>query len=637
MPVITLPDGNQKEVALNSTCAQLAESISPSLSKSAIAAEIDGKLVDTSCPITHDANVRIITLKNSEAIEIIRHSTAHLLAQAVKQLFPKAQVTIGPVIENGFYYDFSYPAGFTPEDLEKIEKRMQEIVKQKLPVTHSTMSRNEAINYFESIGEKYKAEIIKDIPENETLSLYIQGDFTDLCRGPHVPNTSFLKIFKLMSVAGAYWRGNSKNEMLQRIYGTAWSSDEELKQYLFMLEEAEKRDHRKIAKTLDLFHMQEEAPGMIFWHENGWIIWQVIEQHIRNAQKQSGYQEIRTPQVVDISLWQRSGHAEKYLENMFLTHSENRDYALKPMNCPCHVQVYNQGLKSYRELPVRYAEFGCCHRNETSGSLHGLFRVRSMVQDDGHIFCTEDQIEQEVGQFMQHAFALYKNFGLTECRVKLATRPEKRIGSDESWDKAEKMLSSALSNNNIEFEYLPGEGAFYGPKIEMHLKDSLGREWQCGTIQVDPNMPTRLGAEYVAEDNTRKIPIMLHRAAIGSFERFIGMLIEHYAGNFPVWLAPTQVTLMGITDKHQDYVIKMTEKLKTQGLRAKSDLRNEKIGFKIREHTLQKVPYQIVIGDKEIEDNTVSVRKRNGEDLGAMSIEKFAELLKEESAKLGAS
>lgn len=637
MPLITLPDGNQREVPMGSTCAQFAESISVSLAKASIAAEVDGVLVDLSTVLNADARVRIITAKDPESLEVIRHSTAHLLAQAVQQLYPKAQVTIGPVIENGFFYDFSYPPGFTPEDLIAIEKRMHELVKEKLTVTRKVMPRDEAIQYFESLGEKYKAEIIRDIPEGEALSLYTQGGFTDLCRGPHVPNTSFLKVFKLMSVAGAYWRGNSKNEMLQRIYGTAWRTEDELKQYLFMLEEAEKRDHRKIGKALDLFHQQDDAPGMIFWHENGWIIWQVIEQHIRDAQKRNGYQEIRTPQVLDLSLWERSGHADKYLENMFLTHSEHRDFALKPMNCPCHVQVFNQGLKSYRELPVRYAEFGCCHRNESSGSLHGLFRVRSMVQDDGHIFCTEDQIEAEVSKFMEHAFALYKDFGLTECNVKIATRPEKRIGSEAAWDKAEKALSDALTKLKIPFEYLPGEGAFYGPKIEMHLKDSLGRSWQCGTVQIDPNMPDRLGAEYVAEDSSRKVPMMLHRAAIGSFERFIGMLIEHYAGLFPVWLAPTQVVVMGVTDKHQEYVEAVTQELKDKGFRVKADLRNEKIGFKIREHTLQRIPYQIVVGDKEVSDKTVAVRARNGDDLGAMSIDAFSEHLRQAITKKGES
>jgi threonyl-tRNA synthetase len=635
MSVITLPDGQTREVPNGATCAQFAEAISVSLGKAALAAEVDGKLVDLCTPLNHDANVRIITSKDPESLEVIRHSTAHLLAQAVKQLYPKAQVTIGPVIENGFYYDFAYTAGFTPEDLEKITKRMHELVKQKNPVTRKVVSRNEAIAYFESIGEKYKAEIIKSIPENETLSLYTQGDFTDLCRGPHVPNTSFLKVFKLMSVAGAYWRGDSKNEMLQRIYGTAWRTEEELKQYIFMLEEAEKRDHRKLGKALDLFHLQEDAPGMIFWHPNGWIIWQIIEQHLRLEQSKIGFEEIKTPQVVDISLWQKSGHADKYLENMFLTHSENRDYALKPMSCPCHVQVYNQGIKSYRDLPVRLAEFGICHRNESSGSLHGLFRVRSMVQDDAHIFCTEQQIEAEVATFMNYAFKIYADFGLTQVRVKLATRPTNKIGDDRLWDKAEQALSDALIKQNITFEYLPGEGAFYGPKIELHLKDSLGREWQCGTMQVDFNMPMRLGAEYVAEDNTRKIPVMLHRATLGSLERFIGMLIEHYAGIFPVWLAPVQLVVMGITDKHQDYVNKVVQSLKEKGFRAKADLRNEKIGFKIREHSLQKIPYQLVVGDKEMVDNTIAVRNKKGEDLGAMDIEHFIKFLQTEVSKLG--
>lgn len=635
MPVITLPDGSKREIVQGSTCQMLAESISVSLAKNAVAALVDGKAVDLATPIMQDALVQILTLKDSQSLEIIRHSTAHLLAHAVKQLFPKVQVTIGPVIENGFYYDFASDNPFSEEDLSKIEKRMHELAQQKIPVSRSTLLRDEAIRYFEAQGEYYKAEIIRDIPAEETLSLYTQGDFTDLCRGPHVPNTGFLKVFKLMHVAGAYWRGDSKNAMLQRIYGTAWRTEEELKNYLHMLAEAEKRDHRKIAKALDLFHIQEEAPGMIFWHPKGWTIWQIIERHIRNAQRMGAYAEIRTPQVVDISLWQRSGHTEKYLENMFLTHSENRDYALKPMSCPCHVQVFNQGLKSYRDLPIRFAEFGCCHRNETSGSLHGLFRVRSMVQDDGHIFCTEEQIENEVSDFMQLSFKLYDDFGLKERRVKLATRPEKRIGSDAAWDKAEKMLADALSKNNIEFEYLPGEGAFYGPKIEMHLRDSLGREWQCGTMQVDFNMPLRLGAEYVAEDNSRKVPVMLHRAIIGSFERFIGMLIEHYAGCFPVWLAPIQAVIMGITDRHHNQVLQVQETLTKAGFRVSADTRNEKIGFKIREHTLMKIPYLLIVGDKEMEAGTVAVRTQKGEDLGSMSISEFTKKLQEDLEHLG--
>ncbi len=622
MLVVTLPDGSKREVIQGSSCHDLATQISTSLGKAAIAAILNGKLVDISTPITVDAAIRILTTKDKEALEIIRHSTAHLLAQAVQQLYPNVQVTIGPVIDNGFYYDFA-GAPFTEEDLPKIEKRMHEIAAQKLPVTRSTMLRDEAIAYFEKLDEHYKTEIIRDIPKDETLSLYTQGDFTDLCRGPHVPNTSFLKVFKLMSVAGAYWRGDAKNAMLQRIYGTAWINEQELKDYLFMLEEAEKRDHRKIGKALDLFHIQEEAPGMIFWHPNGWIIWQIIEQHLRTEQAKIGFQEIKTPQVVDISLWQKSGHAENYSQNMFLTHSENREYAIKPMSCPCHVQVYNNGLKSYRDLPIRYAEFGSCHRNETSGSLHGLFRVRGMTQDDSHIFCTEEQIESEVATFMKYAFKIYQDFGLTEIRVKLATRPASRIGSDEMWDRSEKALADALTKNNISFEYLPGEGAFYGPKIELHLKDSLGREWQCGTMQVDPNMPLRLGAEYVAEDNTRKAPVMLHRATLGSLERFIGMLIEHYAGHFPVWLAPVQAVVMGITDQHKEYVAKTTKVLQNAGVRVKADTRNEKVGFKIREHTLQKIPYLIVVGDKEMENNTIAVRTQKGEDLGAMKLADF--------------
>ena len=637
MLVITLPDGSKREVLKGGTCLSLAQSISPSLAKSALAAEVGQQLVDLSYPLEQDAEVRILTLKDPEALDIIRHSTAHLLAQAVKQLFPQAEVTIGPVIENGFYYDFAYEPGFTEQDLVKIEARMHELVREKLPVTRRILNRDDAIRYFEGMGEKYKAEIIRDIPSHEPLSLYTQGDFTDLCRGPHVPNTQFLKVFKLMSVAGAYWRGNVKNAMLQRIYGTAWRTEEELKQYLFMLEEAEKRDHRKLAKKLDLFHMQDEAPGMVFWHENGWTIWRVIEEHIRSMQKQANYAEIRTPQIVDISLWQQSGHTDKYLENMFLTHSENRDYAIKPMSCPCHVQVFNQGLKSYRDLPIRLAEFGSCHRNESSGSLHGLFRVRSMVQDDGHIFCTEAQIEAEVIAFIKQAYQIYHDFGLKNIQIKLATRPEKRIGTDAIWDQSEQALVQALTKLNISFQYLPGEGAFYGPKVEMHLTDSIGRQWQCGTVQVDFNLPERLGAEYVALDNSRKIPVMLHRATLGSMERFIGMLIEHYAGSFPVWLAPVQAVVMGITDKHRDKVNEITEKLKQQGLRVKADVRNEKIGFKIREHTLQKIPYQLVIGDKEIETDTVSVRARANEDLGSMKLSDFSLLLAQEQAKLGIS
>ncbi len=632
MPVVSLPDGSKREIAVETTCLDLAQSISVSLAKSSIAASINGKLVDLSTPITTDVNIQLYTVKDPAALEVIRHSTAHLLAQAVKALYPKVQVTIGPVIENGFYYDFA-GAPFTDEDLPRIEKKMKELAAEKLPVTRHTLSRDKALAFFESIGEHYKAEIIRDIPSEEILSLYTQGNFTDLCRGPHVPHTGFLKSFKLMSVAGAYWRGDAKNAMLQRIYGTAWRNDEELKQYLYLLEEAEKRDHRKIGKALDLFHFQEEAPGMVFWHEKGWTIWQIIEQYIRRTLQSSAYQEIKTPQVLDLSLWQKSGHADKYLENMFLTHSENRDYALKPMSCPCHVQVFNQGLKSYRDLPLRLAEFGICHRNEPSGALHGLLRVRGMVQDDGHIFCTEDQIESEVSGFMDLAFAMYKDFGFHDIQIKLATRPPQRIGEETLWDKAETALAEALRKSHIPFEYLIGEGAFYGPKIEMHLKDAIGRSWQCGTIQVDFNLPTRLGAEYVAEDNTRKIPVMLHRAILGSMERFIGMLIEHYAGNLPLWLAPVEVVLMSITDRHNAYVGMLTHQLKKQEIRVKADCRNEKIGFKIREHTLQKIPYLLIVGDKEVETNTVSVRSQKGEDLGAMGIDLFLKMLQQEKEK----
>jgi threonyl-tRNA synthetase len=627
MPLITLSNGDQRDILLNQTCFQVAEAISPSLAKAAIAARVDGVLVDLSTALTHDAHLQLLTLKDPEALEIIRHSTAHLLAQAVKQLYPKVQVTIGPVIENGFFYDFANDQPFSEEDLAAIEKRMHLLAAEKLPVSRSTLARDEAIAYFESLGEHYKAEIIRDIPANEILSLYTQGDFTDLCRGPHVPNTRFLKAFKLMSVAGAYWRGDSKNAMLQRIYGTAWLNDEDLKTYLHRLEEAEKRDHRKIAKALDLFHIQEEGPGMVFWHEKGWIIWQVVEQYLRSALQKYGYREIKTPQVLDISLWKKSGHADKYIENMFLTHSENRDYALKPMSCPCHIQVFNQGLKSYRDLPIRYAEFGCCHRNEFSGALHGLLRVRSMVQDDGHIFCTEDQIETEVSTFMALAFEMYHEFGFHDVTIKLATRPEQRIGEDAIWDRAEQALANALNKANIAFTELPGEGAFYGPKIELHLKDALGRSWQCGTMQVDFNLPERLGAEYVAEDNTRRTPVMLHRAILGTFERFIGMLLEHYAGHLPVWLAPVQVAVLNITDHQQEYVLALQAQLEAAGVRAKIDLRNEKIGFKIREHSVQKVPYLLVIGDKEMASQTVAVRSQKGEDLGAMTLEAFIRII----------
>lgn len=636
MPVITLPDGSKREFDQPVTVLEVARNIGEGLAKATLAGKVNGRLVDASFSIKQDASLNIITSKAAESLEIIRHSCAHLLAQAVKQLYPEAQVTIGPVIEDGFYYDFAIDKAFTPDDLAAIEKRMEALVAENLPVSCQVMARDQAITYFKSIGEQYKAEIIGGIPANEPLTLYTQGDFTDLCRGPHVPSTGAIKAFKLMKVAGAYWRGDSNNAMLQRIYGTAWHDKKELAAYLHRIEEAEKRDHRKIGKAMDLFHLQEEGPGMVFWHENGWIIWQVIEQYIRQKQHQNGNREIRTPQVLDIELWKRSGHADKYIENMFLTHSENRDYAIKPMSCPCHVQVFNQGLKSYRDLPVRYVEFGNCHRNETSGSLHGILRVRNMTQDDGHIFCTESQIQAEVANFMDLAYEVYSDFGLEQgLQVKIATRPDKRIGSDEAWDRAEQALAKALESKGIAFEWLPGEGAFYGPKVELHLKDNIGRGWQCGTVQVDPNLPERLGATYVAEDSSRQVPIMIHRAVFGSFERFIGMLVEHYAGLFPVWLAPVQVVVMGVSDKHADYVQKVADLLKNKGFRANADLRNEKIGYKIREHTLQKVPYQIVVGDKEVESETLALRTRKGTDLGSMTITQLEQRLNNAVAQKG--
>lgn len=627
MPIITLPDGSTRQFDRTVTVLDVAADIGAGLAKATLAGEFEGQLVDAQYPIERDGGLKIITTKDKQALEIIRHSTAHLLAQATQQLFPEAQVTIGPVIDNGFYYDFSYERPFTPEDLEKIEAKMRELAKAKQAVSYRIVSRDEAIAFFKALGEHYKVELIEAIPQGEDIKLYSQGSFTDLCRGPHVLNTEHLKHFKLLKVAGAYWRGDSNNEMLQRIYGTAWLSKEDLELYLKQLEEAEKRDHRKIAKQLHLFHQQEEAPGMIFWHSKGWTVWQIVEQYVRQKQLDAGYREIRTPQLLDYSLWEKSGHADKYAENMFSTESEKRRFALKPMSCPCHVQVFNQGLKSYKELPIRYAEFGCCHRNEPSGSLHGLFRVRSMVQDDGHIFCMPMQIESEVQNFMTQAFAMYHEFGLDQIRVCLATRPEQRIGDDAIWDQSEKALADALSNQGIEYELLPGEGAFYGPKIELHLKDCLGREWQCGTMQVDFNLPNRLGASYIAEDGSKQIPVMLHRATLGSLERFIGMLIEHFEGKFPAWLAPVQVVVMGITDKHQGYVNQIMASLKDQKVRAESDLRNEKVGFKIREHTLQKVPYLIVVGDKEQQDDTVAVRTQSGEDLGAMPLNQFVAML----------
>ena len=627
MPVITLPDGSQRQFDQPVTVRQVAEAIGPGLAKAALAGLVDENLVDTAYLIETDSPLAIITERDPQGLEILRHSCAHLLAMAVKSLFPSAQVTIGPVIEDGFYYDFAFDRPFTPEDLAKIEAKMLEYARQNLPVEHKIMPRDEAVDYFEALGEDYKVQIIKDIPSGEPLGFYSQGDFTDLCRGPHIPNTGFLKAFKLTKVSGAYWRGDSKNEMLQRIYGTCWPDKKQLKAYLHRIEEAKKRDHRKLAKKLDLFHLQEEAPGMIFWHPKGWAIYQAIEQYMRKVQQVNGYQEIRTPQLVDYSLWKRSGHADKFGDEMFSSSSENRDYAVKPMNCPCHVQVFNQGLKSYRDLPLRLAEFGSCHRNEPSGTLQGLMRVRGFVQDDAHIFCTEEQIQTEVATFIDLLYSVYKDFGFDEVLIKLSTRPDKRVGSDQVWDKAEQALELALDNKGLDWDLQPGEGAFYGPKIEFSLKDCLGRVWQCGTIQVDFSMPTRLDAQYVDEDGNRQIPVMLHRAILGSFERFIGILIEHYAGVMPVWLSPIQVVIMNITDNQRDYCLKIEKTLKNKGFRVTSDLRNEKIGFKIREHTIQKTPYMIVVGDKEIETGTIAVRTFSGEDIGAQTIEVFCERL----------
>ncbi|MCB2426195.1 threonine--tRNA ligase [Methylophaga pinxianii] len=632
---ITLPDGSQRQFDHPVSIHDVAADIGAGLARAALAGKVNGKLVDTNYVIEDDAELAIITERDEEGLDIIRHSTSHLLAQAVKQLYPDAQVTIGPVIDDGFYYDFSYPKGFTPEDLEKIEKRMEELVKQDLQVVREEVTRDAAVQIFREMGEEYKAQIIEDIPKDEILSVYRQGEFMDLCRGPHVPNTGKLKAFKLMKLAGAYWRGKSENEMLQRIYGTAWSDKKDLKAYLHRLEEAEKRDHRKLAKSLDLFHLQDEAAGMIFWHDNGWRIYREVEKYIRDVLANNGYQEVRTPQVVDRSLWEKSGHWDKFGDMIFSTHSENRDYAVKPMNCPCHIQIFNQGLKSYRDLPLRMAEFGSCHRNEPSGTLHGLMRLRGFTQDDAHIFCTEDQIQTEVSTFIDLLFNVYADFGFNEIIIKLSTRPENRVGSDAVWDKAEHALEQALNAKDLAWELQPGEGAFYGPKIEFSLKDCLGRVWQCGTIQVDFSMPGRLDATYVADDGSKQVPVMLHRAILGSLERFIGILIEEYAGAFPAWLAPRQVMVMGITDKQSEYVQQIAQQLKNQGFRADTDLRNEKIGFKIREHTLRRVPYLIVVGDREAQENAVAVRTRKGEDLGAMSLESFVSMLQEDVAGRG--
>jgi threonyl-tRNA synthetase len=630
MPVIRLPDGSERKFDAPVTVAEVAQSIGAGLARAALAGKVNGKTVDTSYRIEDDADLAIITDRDAEGVDIIRHSTAHLLAYAVKELFPEAQVTIGPVIENGFYYDFSYKRPFTPEDLEAIEKKMVDLAKKDEQVTCKVVPRDEAVEFFKSIGEKYKAEIIESIPVDEPVKLYTEGAFTDLCRGPHVPSTGKLKAFKLMKLAGAYWRGDSKNEMLQRIYGTAWTKKEDLDAYLHMLEEAEKRDHRKLGKQLDYFHMQDEAPGMVFWHPRGWSLWQEVEQYMRDLFREYGYQEVKTPTIMDRSLWEKSGHWENYRENMFTTSSENRDYAVKPMNCPGHIQIYNSGLHSYRDLPLRLAEFGSCHRNEPSGALHGLMRVRGFTQDDAHIFCTEEQIESEVAEFIQMLYHAYKDFGFTDVLVKLSLRPEKRVGSNETWDKAEAALEAALKKNDLVYEIQPGEGAFYGPKIEFTLKDSLGRLWQCGTIQLDFNLPERLGAEYVAEDNSRKVPVMLHRAIVGSMERFIGILIEHYAGAMPAWLSPVHAMVLNISDAQAEYVSKVVEELKNSGLRAESDLRNEKITYKIREHSLQRLPYLLVVGDREMQSGQVAVRTRKGEDLGSMPVQAFIERLQAE-------
>ena len=629
---VTLPDESVRSFEEALSVGAIARSIAPSLGKAAIAGRFDGQLVDLNHVVTTDGQLAIITAKDDDGVEVIRHSTAHLLAHAVKELFPSAQVTIGPVIDDGFYYDFSFERAFTPEDLLAIEKKMKQLAKKDLKIERSVRERDDASNYFLSLGEAYKSEIIRDLPESEELSLYSQGDFTDLCRGPHVPSTGKLKIFKLLKVAGAYWRGDSKNAMLQRIYGTAWGNQEDLDAYLFKLEEAEKRDHRKLGKQLDLFHSQEEAPGMVFWRPKGWQLWQQVEQYMRGVYQENGYQEVKCPQILDVSLWKKSGHWDNFRENMFFTASENREYAVKPMNCPGHVQIFNSGLRSYRDLPLRYGEFGGCHRNEPSGALHGLMRVRAFTQDDGHIFCTDQQIEKEVVNFHTLALKTYSDFDFKDVSIKLALRPEQRLGDDSVWDHSETALRRALETCGVSWEELPGEGAFYGPKIEYHLKDSIGRSWQCGTIQVDFMMPQRLGAEYVAEDNARKTPVMLHRAIVGSMERFIGIVIEHHAGALPLWLSPTQIVVMNVADRHADYAQDVIKQLIERGFRAAPDLRNEKITYKIREHSLQKLPYQLIIGDKEVESKEVAVRCRGGEDLGQMSMEALYERLNTELA-----
>ena len=635
MPIITLPDGSQRTFDQAVTIADVAANIGAGLAKAALAGKINGQLLDTSYLITQDVNLSIVTEKDADGLEVLRHSCAHLLAMAVKELFPSAQVTIGPVIEDGFYYDFAFERAFTTEDLAKIEKRMEELAAKDTPVVRSLMSRDDAVKLFEEMGEQYKVEIISSIDTEQDLSFYRQADFIDLCRGPHVPSLGKLKAFKLMKVAGAYWRGDSNNAMLQRIYGTCWANKKDLQAYVTRLEEAAKRDHRKLGKQLGLFHMQEEAPGMVFWHPNGWTTYQVLEQYMRQVQRENGYLEVKTPQVVDRILWEKSGHWANYADNMFTTHSENRDYAVKPMNCPCHVQIFNQGLKSYRDLPLRLAEFGSCHRNEPSGSLHGLMRVRGFTQDDAHIFCTEEQIGSEAAAFIALTLQVYKDFGFDDVALKLSTRPAKRVGSEELWDKAEAAMAKALDDAGLAWELQAGEGAFYGPKIEFSLKDCLGRVWQCGTLQLDFNLPTRLEASFVAEDNGRRPPVMLHRAILGSFERFIGILIEHYAGLLPPWLAPVQAVVMNITDTQAESAKKLANQLQAKGFRVINDLRNEKIGFKIRERTLERIPYLLVVGDREVEQNTVSVRTRSGKDLGSMSLDDFAALLSTDIAQRG--
>ena len=627
MPVITLPDGSQREFDQPVSVLDVAADIGPGLARATLAGEVDGKLVDAAHTIEDDAALRIVTARDEEGLEVIRHSTAHLLAQAVKRLFPEAQVTIGPVIEDGFYYDFAYEPGFKPEDIDRIASEMRRLVEDAIPVGREVWERGPAVQFFQQEGEEYKAEIIRDLPEDEEISLYRQGDFIDLCRGPHVPNTSHLGHFKLTKLAGAYWRGDSNNEVLQRIYGTAWPDKKQLKDYLHRIEEAEKRDHRRLGRQQDLFHFQEEAPGMVFWHPKGWTIYTEVQNYIRERLRDAGYGEINTPQVVDLSLWEQSGHAAKYLENMFLTDSESRQYAIKPMNCPCHVQVYNQGLHSYRDLPIRFAEFGSCHRNEASGALHGLMRVRGFTQDDAHIFCTPDQVQSEASEFIKLLFSVYRDFGFEDVKIELSTRPENRIGDDALWDKAENALRAALETAGMEWSLNPGDGAFYGPKIDFSLRDTIGRVWQCGTLQLDFNMPERLGAHYIAEDSSRQTPVMLHRAILGSLERFIGILIENHAGKFPAWLAPTQAVVMNITDRQAEFCERVAETLENRGFRVDLDLRNEKIGYKIRQHTLARVPYLLVVGDREVEEGAVAVRTREGEDLGSMALADFAERL----------